>query len=52
MTTSRHPNAPCPPRNPHCQGETDVSIQSDFMVCLLVAAIFAYVWWIFKKHKV
>lgn len=51
MGFSKPPGVPCPPNNPHCQGNVpSVSIQSDILTIILVVAIFAYVFWIFKNR--
>lgn len=51
MGFSKPPGVPCPPRNPHCNGNVpDVTIQSDILTIILVVAIFAYMFWIFKNR--
>lgn len=53
MGFSKPPGVPCPPNNPHCQGDVpSVPIQSDILTIILVLAILVYVLCIFKNRDV
>lgn len=49
---NKPPGVPCPPNNPHCQGDVpSVPIHSDILTFIIVDGILIYMLWIFKKQK-
>lgn len=52
MGFSKPPGVPCPPNNPHCQGEIpNVPIENYLFMAIIIVLITIYIFYIMKKKQ-